>query len=127
MSDTGAIIVALITTVGTILIVLIDRTRRHALASRRQVENSHATNMREENDERHEQETGLHKQTLKALRFLTSQMVGVQADIRGVRRDVGRLADADVRHDQKLVEHDDRITKLLDRKEIDHGNTDSTN
>lgn len=49
----GLILAALVTAGFTYLGVQGDRTRRHAKASRAQVENSHQTNLRDELDERH--------------------------------------------------------------------------
>ena len=48
----GLILAALVTAGFTYLGVQGDRTRRHAKASRAQVENSHQTNLRDELDER---------------------------------------------------------------------------
>lgn len=61
---TEAVATTTITTVGLVLVALLgllaglqDRTRRHAKAARIQVENDHTTNMREEGDDRHHQNT----------------------------------------------------------------------
>lgn len=53
INQAGAVIVAAIGVVGAILLVLLERTRRHAKAAREQVENDHPTNLRDEADERH--------------------------------------------------------------------------
>lgn len=60
-----------------------------------QVENSHDTNMREEGDDRH-------AQNLAILKHLVDSVDGVMSDMRGMRRDIGRLADADVKHDTRI-------------------------
>ncbi|MAT17194.1 MAG: hypothetical protein CMF56_01325 [Leifsonia sp.] len=49
----GLVLATMITAGFAYLGVQGDRTRRHAKASRMQVENSHSTNLRDELDERH--------------------------------------------------------------------------
>jgi hypothetical protein len=77
-----------------------------------QVTNSHTTNMREEGDERH---AALMRE-LKTIRTTQSshgrQIASLDRAQRGMRRDIGRLADADVeqvRADHRLGE---RLTDL---------------
>jgi chromosome segregation ATPase len=100
-------------------IVLSRRTRRDVkqVASdtrevKEQVKNSHTTNLREEGDERHAEVVG----ELKAIRRTQAKHSGqineLQSTQRGMKRDIGRLADADaeqVREDHRLGE---RITEL---------------
>ncbi|MDF2555228.1 MAG: hypothetical protein K0R60_1123 [Microbacterium sp.] len=51
------VLVALVGAVGIIGAALANRGRQHAKAARDQVENSHATNFRDEFDRRHEENT----------------------------------------------------------------------
>ncbi len=88
---TEAVLVAIVTVLGGVLIALIERTRRHARAARAQVENSHATNLRDESDERY-------RETIRRLD-------GIAADVRGLRRDIGRHAD-------HLIDHEKRIDDI---------------
>lgn len=74
MSDT--VVVAIISVFGTIvtaaagvLVVLMEKTRRHAKATRHQTENDHKTNLRVELDERH-------AQLMAALGLLDRRLVG---------------------------------------------------
>lgn len=90
-----------VTTVAGILVIVntivANRARQHSKATRAQVENDHSTNLREEGDERHAENTGL-------LRDLLERISGVKSDIRGLRRDIGRLADADRTHEERIHE-----------------------
>ncbi|MDH6181806.1 septal ring factor EnvC (AmiA/AmiB activator) [Microbacteriaceae bacterium SG_E_30_P1] len=61
---------------------------KDASAARSQVQNSHTKNFRDDHDDKHT--------------AVMSAIARVESDIRGVRRDVGRLADADVRHEQRI-------------------------
>jgi hypothetical protein len=74
-----------------------NRGRQHAKAARKQVENSHSTNLREEGDERHEENKQL-------LHDVLERVAGVKSDIRGLRKDVGRLYDADRTHEERIHE-----------------------
>lgn len=54
-----AVVVAIVTTVGLVVVAIIsNRTRQHAKAARDQVQNSHSTNLRDELDNRHEENVG---------------------------------------------------------------------
>lgn len=102
-----------------ISIVLSRRTRRDvqqvasdAREVKEQVKNSHTTNFREENDEQHAEVV----RELKAIRGTqashTRQISELDRVQRGMQRDIGRLADADVeqvREDHRLGE---RIAEL---------------
>lgn len=99
---TPEVLVAIVTTLGLIVVtVLTNRTRQHAKATRTQVENNHVDaegkpiNLREESDERHAENSSMLAQLLKIV-------TGMQGDIRGMRRDIGRLADADAKHDERI-------------------------
>lgn len=105
---------ALITTQGAIVVALIPvliSTRRHArnaatdaAEARYQVANDHTTNLREEGDERHQENTKLLNAVLTRVDELAERITGVKSDIRGIRRDVGRLADADRTHEDRIHE-----------------------
>lgn len=77
--QTGLVLVALIGILGSVLVVLLNRTRQHAKATRYQVENNHKINMRDEQDTRHRQNT--------------SRLAVVERRVGGVEKDIGRIAD----------------------------------
>lgn len=86
------ILVAIIGAAGLVAVAIIaNRTRQHAKAARDQVENDHATNLRVEGDERYHE-------TIRRLE-------GIAADIRGLRKDLGR-------HDDHLARHEERLDQL---------------
>lgn len=100
----GDVLVAIVTTTGLILVAIItNRTRQHAKASRVQLENEHKNpdgsviNLREEAD-------GRHLENREGIRALYDLAKATQSDVRGLRRDIGRLADADARHDERWLE-----------------------
>lgn len=70
-----------------------------AKAAREQVQNSHETNFRDDHDTKH-------GEVISAIAGVESRvnarLAVIEGDIRGVRRDVGRLADADARHDERI-------------------------
>lgn len=76
----------------------ISEIQQDTRASRAQVENSHTTNLRIEQDERH-------AEIIKRFDRHDERFDNVEKDIRGLRRDVGRLD----KKDEKL---DDRIHDL---------------
>lgn len=87
MSEAGlvALLVAAITGIpGVAAAVLANRGRQHARAARVQVENNHDTNLREEGDERHHENTRL-------LNLAIQLIMGAKKDIRGMRYDIGRI------------------------------------
>lgn len=63
-----------------------NRGRQHSKAARVQVENSHTTNLRDEQD-------GRHGEILAALEEVKSDVSGMKSDVRGIRRDIGRHSD----------------------------------
>ncbi len=86
-----------------LIAALANRTRQHAKASREQVENNHESNLREEQDERHIESMAAFSagraESMAAIgelrRHIDARFEGQSADIRGLRKDIGRLADAD--------------------------------
>jgi hypothetical protein len=99
MSEAGmvAIIVSCITGVPAILAaILANRGRQHARAARHQVENDHTTNFREDQDKQTEQLS-------LGLRLLLS----AKSDIRGLRRDIGRIYDRLDQHESWIHEGTD--------------------
>lgn len=81
--------------------VLISTRRKAAAAAsdaagaRNQVENSHTKNFRDDHDDKH-------AEVLAAVDRVDRRVGNVESDLRGVRRDVGRLADAHARHDERI-------------------------
>lgn len=81
------VVVAAVAAVGSILsTVLAGRANHNAKRGRVQVENSHDTNLREENDFRH-------AETLKRFDRVDSSVGGVRSDVRALRADHSDLAE----------------------------------
>lgn len=82
-----------------LIAALANRTRQHAKASRNQVENDHSTNLREEQDTRH-------RESMAAIRELRTHVDrrfdATGSDIRGLRRDIGRLTDSDEHLEERI-------------------------
>lgn len=100
MSEAGlvAIAVAMITGIpGIAAAVLANRGRQHARAARVQVENDHTTNLRDDQDKQSEQLS-------LGLRLLLS----AKSDIRGLRRDIGRIYN-------RLDHHEDLLDSIQGR------------
>jgi hypothetical protein len=97
-----AVIVSLIVAFGGVLAAIFGRQirliRLDASASRRQVENSHPTNLRDDMDDQH-------REVMGQLGRMYDRLGGVEADVRGLRKDVGR-------GDMKTEKLDDRIHDL---------------
>jgi len=75
----GAILVALTILTGTVVTVLANRARTHAKAARYQVENDHKTNLRDEQDQRH--------------RDNTSRLGILETRVGGMEKSLGRIED----------------------------------
>jgi len=115
VTDSPETLIALISTVGAVLVagfgvlgILLSKTHSHAkaaeissAAARDQVQNSHKTNFRDDTDANHAQ----------LLRILQ----GHTASISGIQRDVGRLADADLEHTKQSRLDRDRLTRHIDQ------------
>ena len=76
-----------------------------SVATRSQVENSHDTNMRAENDERHNELIKLVSTVIETQKTQGRDIGGLREDIRGIRSDHSALA-------QQLATERDRIHKL---------------
>lgn len=98
-----ALTVAVLGLMGVILPLLIQ-TRRHAQRADVQVTNNHDTNLREEADERHDE----NRRTLVGL---ARQLDDVAGSVRGIQRDVGRLWDTDLDHQTRLHDLEQTIPK----------------
>lgn len=72
-----------------------------AKAAREQVQNSHETNFRDDHDEKH---TAVMSAIAGVESRMDARFTNLEGDIRGVRRDIGRLADADARHENRIHE-----------------------
>lgn len=90
-SFSDAVLTALIASVTTVIVALLNRTRQHAKAAREQVENNHSTNLREESDERHTENQTLLKQ--------------LALDVGGMRQDMRALTARVDRSDERLFDH----------------------
>lgn len=100
------VLVAIIGGIGMVTTALLaNRGRQHAKATREQVENHHDTNMRDEGDQRH-------NQNVKTLARLETVVDGLANDLRGLRRDVGRLATADQHLTERTTANAERIREL---------------
>lgn len=105
--------VAVVSTVGLVLIAIItNRTRQHAKIARTQLENNHfdadgnPINLREEQDERFISSTS-------TLALLVQIVTGIQSDIRGMRRDIGRTADTTAHNGRRITSQDEILKGLL--------------
>jgi archaellum component FlaC len=98
-----AIVVSLIVAVGGVLAAIFGRQirliRLDASASRRQVENSHPTNLRDDMDDQH-------REVMGQLGRVADRLEGTASDIRGIRKDIGRLESKDDRLDDRIHELD---------------------
>lgn len=103
VAGASAVCVALLGLMGTVLGLLLQ-TRRHAKRADEQVSNNHDTNLREESDVRHAENLSSVNEVAKAVDRL-------QAEFRGMRRDVGRLWSTDVDHAERLTELEHTIPK----------------
>ena len=106
MSEAGlvAILVAAITGIpGIAAAILANRGRQHAKAARVQVENDHDTNFRDDQDKQSDQLS-------LGLRLL----LGAKSDIRGLRRDIGRIYDRLDEHESWM--HDTENPRREGRK-----------
>jgi hypothetical protein len=92
----AAVMVAIVGLLGAMVPIMV-KTRNHARRADVQVTNNHDTNLREEADVRHWENT-------TTLASLSRQLDTVAGDVRGLRRDVGRLWTADVDKAQRLTE-----------------------
>ena len=72
---------------------------------RAQVENDHQTNMREEQDERHDILDGKVDLIAEKLDAIDEKTDTAAMEIRGMKRDIGRQADRDERIEAKLDNH----------------------
>lgn len=92
-----------------VLLKLILETRRHAQRADSQVSNDHTTNLREESDTRHDENTA-------TLAEIKRGLDTVRGEIRGIRRDVGRLWE----QDQLLARQMYDMEATSDREAIEH-------
>jgi len=84
---TEATIVAVITTIGLVVVALIsNRSRQHAKAAREQVENAHSTNLREELDERHGENVDRLDSINRVVAWQTTHTEQADARTRRIRR-----------------------------------------
>jgi hypothetical protein len=114
LSEAAQIIITLVSVLGSVVIagftflgVRANQTRNlarsadtNAAVAREHVANSHSTNLRIEQDERHEQ----------IMDTLTAQT----RSINGLKRDIGRLADADLELSRQAREDRARLSAHLD-------------
>ena len=99
--------IALITVVGSLIVSIIGlvATRNNGRrilaiqedtrASRAQVENSHTTNLRVEQDDRH-------GEIIARFDKQDRRIGGIESDIRGLRKDIGRLDDKGEKLDERI-------------------------
>lgn len=81
-SEVAQIAAAIVAAVGVIIVaILTTRTRTDARAARRQVENGHTTNLREELDERHEETRGWFRNLSRVVMALAVATAGAVAAI----------------------------------------------
>lgn len=114
ITEGAQIIITLMSSLGTIFVagfaflgVLVQRTRNHvraaakdSLIARDQLQNSHPENFRDDLD----------------AKFLTvgNLLANLGRDLSGIKRDIGRLADADLEQQRQAREDRARLTAHLD-------------
>lgn len=115
----SSLIVQTLATMGLILAAVLPSllgTRKDAAVVREQVQNSHTKNQRDDMDDKHEEIRELLASKFEQLHNrMDDRFQAVASDIRGVRRDVGRLADGHVRLDKKIGDQGkvlDRLTRI---------------
>lgn len=85
ITGVSLIAVAIITMITTLITRgKLEHVKRDAAITREQVQNSHTTNLREEQDERHQE-------VMRGIHRLDKQAEGTTADVRGIRKDIGRI------------------------------------
>lgn len=87
-----AVVVSLIVAAGGVLAAIFGRQLGRI---RKQVENSHSTNLRDDMDDQH-------REVMGQLGRVADRLEGTAADIRGIRKDIGRLDSKDDRLDDRI-------------------------
>ncbi|ANP74551.1 hypothetical protein PA27867_3633 [Cryobacterium arcticum] len=113
----GTVISALLAYLGVRVNKAIGHAKSAAddsAATKEQVQNSHTTNLREESDTRHDAVMlaleGIQGKQAEQARSIDD----VKASQRGLQRDIGRLADADLEHTKAAREDRERLSKHLE-------------
>lgn len=123
IQQVGAVAVAALSLIGAVLVAILNRNRQHAKATRadvvqmrsdvavvrNEVKNDHDTNLRDENDERHDVVIKQLDQILTVQRAQAQALHSMDRGLGGVRDDVRQL-----RHD--LEDERDRIRRLEDTR-----------
>lgn len=107
MNDLPALVDSAMEAASAVAVALIAAgvlsTRRRVKRVQAQVENDHTTNMREEQDERHEENS-------RALHWLVGTVKTLVRDLGGIRQEIRDLR-ADVRHERDRIDDlEDTIT-----------------
>ncbi|POH63646.1 MULTISPECIES: hypothetical protein [Cryobacterium] len=142
MSD--AVVTTLITTIGLVIVgllsflgVRVTQAVSHSKSAatdsksaaadsaiaKEQVQNSHKTNLREESDERHKALTDALDTILGKQAEQARSLDDVKASQRGLQRDIGRLADADLEHTKAAREDRARLSQHLEATIAGHAGT----
>ncbi|QZY52935.1 hypothetical protein [Leucobacter tenebrionis] len=90
---TEGIWIAIIAAVQALSLGVLGKVSRDSSTTRKEVKNSHSTNLREELDERH------HEQ---------------MSELRGIRKDVGRLDTRDIQRGEEIRDLTRKVDKHLD-------------
>lgn len=111
-TEIGVAVISAIATLLAVLLPLLFSIRKHTRAAaddarvaREEVRNNHYNangepiNFRDEQDERHD--------------FLVTLLTGLQSDVRGLRKESGRIQDRFEKH----LEHNDEIVKRVESLE----------
>lgn len=102
------VVVALIGTVGVIVVALIaNESRRHSKAARHQVENDHSTNMRVENDERYWEQG-------RKLDLILAHQRQTDAKVDGLREDLSRESGR-IWELERTIDREERINGTKDQ------------
>lgn len=100
--------------IGAATLPLLIKTQKDAAAAKEQVSNDHPTNLRVEQDDRHNVVVTLVTEKFDELtRHFNTQLDGIRSDIRGVRYDVGRNTNGLQTTRDKLDQHLDDSREIV--------------
>lgn len=137
IAQIGAILIAVVGGTGAVIIAIVNRTRQHAKAAatssraaaassqitQEEVRNNHVDaagvpiNMRDEFDDRFEESQRAQEEQRRAQVEILKALDQLGIDLRGTRRDVGRLADADIESARRMTQLAERLDRHMSRSD----------
>lgn len=108
-------IISIFGLVASVTLPPLINARKDAAVVREQVQNTHETNMRDDQD-------GKHSAVMEAVEALATKMDrkfdAVGSEIRGVRADVGRVAHQGMLTQEAILGLSDRVQRVEDRRGV---------